>query len=159
MDEWACSKCKELKPIDQFHLDNSRTSGRKSQCKTCTSERVKKWRLANLEERREAERKHKRKYNQGTLLEHKYNITWEDYQQMLQNQGGVCKICKDPPSQRRLAVDHNHHTGEVRGLLCGRCNTALGSFKDNIELLKQALIYLESKVDDERPSFLRNRKQ
>lgn len=58
----------------------------------------------------------------------KYGLSEEDYERLLAEQGGVCAICEEPPSGRwkRLAVDHDHETGEVRGLLCITCNTLLG---------------------------------
>jgi hypothetical protein len=68
---------------------------------------------------------------------------------MLQEQGGVCAICKQPPTGKwkgkystRLAVDHDHATGAVRGLLCGRCNGGLGNFSDNMETMHKAMLYL-----------------
>lgn len=82
-----------------------------------------------------------------------YGISQQDYSDMLAAQGGVCAICHQPPMQKggrhgttllRLAVDHDHKTGEVRGLLCGRCNTGLGSFVDNSELLRAAIAYLDA---------------
>ncbi len=67
-------------------------------------------------------------------LKRKYNLTVEGYEQMLQHQNGVCKICKGlDPSGRRLAVDHCHTTGEIRGLLCPSCNTALGRIEQYLK--------------------------
>ncbi len=57
-------------------------------------------------------------------------------------QGGVCGICGGRDRDRDLAIDHDHETGEIRGLLCSRCNTALGSFRDNPEIITAALSYL-----------------
>lgn len=62
---------------------------------------------------------------------------------MLRHQNNVCAICGGRNSDRDLAVDHNHITGEVRGLLCTRCNMGLGYFMDNPRLLASALVYLE----------------
>jgi hypothetical protein len=79
-------------------------------------------------------------------LRRNYGIEPEDYYQMLEDQGGGCAICKvTMPGGRKgkFAVDHNHDTGEVRGLLCGRCNRALGMFDDKVDVLKVAIRYLE----------------
>ncbi len=65
------------------------------------------------------------------------------YNAMLAQQGGRCAICGDLPGCRRLAIDHEHAQPTVRGLLCFRCNTALGSFQDNPALLRAAAGYLE----------------
>jgi hypothetical protein len=66
-------------------------------------------------------------------------MTQEEYDALLQAQEGKCKICGAPPT----AVDHDHETGEVRGLLCRACNLGLGYFKDSAELLQRAIAYLE----------------
>lgn len=65
-----------------------------------------------------------------------------DYQAMLDEQGGVCAICGDPPGVQALAVDHDHATGYVRGLLCTNCNHLLGKAKDNRTVLEAAIAYL-----------------
>jgi len=62
---------------------------------------------------------------------------------MLAAQGGTCAICDSPPGSRRLAIDHDHATGVVRGLLCPRCNTGLAYFRDRPELFRTAADYLE----------------
>jgi hypothetical protein len=65
------------------------------------------------------------------------------YEAMLTSQGGVCAICGRPPSEkRRLAVDHDHATGAVRGLLCVPCNQALGRFQDSPDVLAAAAMYV-----------------
>ena len=71
-----------------------------------------------------------------------YGISAAEQEALLEKQGHVCALCGDPPGRRRLSVDHDHATGRVRGMLCGRCNTALGSFKDNPELCERAASYL-----------------
>ena len=79
-----------------------------------------------------------------------FGITLDTYNEMKDAQGGVCAICKQPETLshkgtlRSLAVDHNHKTGEVRGLLCGRCNRAIGSFKEDTEIMQSAVAYIEN---------------
>lgn len=75
-------------------------------------------------------------------LKHTYNLPIEEYTNMLNAQNNCCKICNLPPKNKRLSVDHCHVTGDVRGLLCSSCNQALGMFKDKIDLLENAIIYL-----------------
>jgi hypothetical protein len=74
----------------------------------------------------------------------RYGISLEHYNTLLQNQNNECKICKtkNGTHNKRLAVDHCHKTGGIRGLLCLNCNQGLGKFKDNIELLDVAREYL-----------------
>lgn len=76
-------------------------------------------------------------------LKRYYGITIERYRLMETEQNLVCKICKRVCSSgRELCVDHCHKTGKIRGLLCGKCNTGLGSFNDNTESLLEAIKYL-----------------
>lgn len=80
-------------------------------------------------------------------LRTRYDLTVEQYDEMLAAQGGGCAICGEQcPSGSRLAVDHDHSTGTVRGLLCVRCNKGLGSFQDSIVRLRAAEQYLRAHV-------------
>jgi hypothetical protein len=82
-------------------------------------------------------------YAKADRLKRNYNLTEQEYQQMYQAQGGLCAICGNPqiPS-RRLAVDHDHQSGLVRGLLCHYCNAGIGHFGDDISRLESAIAYL-----------------
>jgi len=75
-----------------------------------------------------------------------YDITLEEYERRLLDQGGCCKICgsDDPGPTPRFHVDHCHATNKIRGLLCFNCNSGLGQFKDNVLFLRRALEYLET---------------
>lgn len=76
-------------------------------------------------------------------LRERYNITLDEYDRMLETQGGTCAICHQAPNGRRLDVDHDHTTGKVRGLLCIYCNRAIGLLHDDPELCKTASKYLK----------------
>lgn len=72
-----------------------------------------------------------------------YGITLEEYGQRFLRQGGVCAICNARPTKDGpLAVDHDHTTGAVRGLLCRGCNVGLGCFTDNVAHMGRAIAYL-----------------
>jgi hypothetical protein len=72
-----------------------------------------------------------------------YGISVEQYDEMFETQGGVCARCGNPPQEiKKLAVDHCHKTGRVRGLLCGPCNTYLGRLEANLDQLQRDLNYL-----------------
>ncbi len=76
-------------------------------------------------------------------LKRSYNMTLEDYDNLFNNQNGVCLICKNPETNgRRLSVDHDHKTGKIRGLLCQKCNTLLGCANDSIDILLKSIEYL-----------------
>jgi len=74
-------------------------------------------------------------------LQNKFGINLPTYDKIIEEQGGGCAICGDA-SKITLAVDHCHETGRVRGLLCGKCNRALGLLRDNPDIIKKALKYL-----------------
>lgn len=73
-----------------------------------------------------------------------FGITLDDYKKLSEQQNHVCKICKNPEkNNKRLAVDHCHDTGKIRGLLCFTCNMGIGYLKHNPELIKIAALYCE----------------
>lgn len=138
MTEKACSRCKRVLQIAAFNRKASRATGYASACRDCTMARNKELRpnWARLE--LDAAGKQRKK------LRDKYGLTLEQYGQMLSSQNGVCAICLGVErTGKRLAVDHCHRTGTVRGLLCFACNTALGKFSDSADLLRRAASYLE----------------
>lgn len=83
------------------------------------------------------------KNNRNSVLKRKYGISLEEYNIRLEEQDFSCLICNGEEIDRQLAVDHDHKTGKVRGLLCGSCNRALGLFKDSPELMEKAINYLK----------------
>lgn len=123
-----CSNCGRPEGEVRFSLRTG-TDKYYTQCNSCRSKGNKK---RTPEQRRSS--------NYKTL----YGISLQEYNQMLREQGGKCKICGTPHTElgRGLYVDHCHLTGEVRGLLCQACNVALGLFKDSTKVLEQAIRYL-----------------
>jgi hypothetical protein len=83
-------------------------------------------------------------------LQKQYNMSIDDYNVMLEDQGGKCAICgtTDPQTKRKdskyFCVDHNHETHKVRGLLCRKCNLGLGHFEDDPANLASAITYLRN---------------
>lgn len=100
-----------------------------------TKEKKAKWLRENEERRVAIQRRYQLK---------QYGITENDYQKMLAEQKGVCKICGVEETVN-LSVDHCHTTGTVRGLLCKKCNVGIGYFKDNPDTLAKAIEYLQGK--------------
>ena len=89
-------------------------------------------------------------------MRRKFGITIDDYERMLDEQGGGCAICAAAePDSGSLHVDHHHGSGEVRGLLCVSCNNALGAFRESHEHLRRATDYLDR--DDELAGLVRER--
>ena len=100
--------------------------------------------------KREFYKKHrKQKQNYSRMI--KYGISEEDFNKMFEEQQGCCAICGKHQSELdlTLCIDHNHITGEIRGLLCKMCNTGLGCFysdNSNLGLLQKAMIYLNKRI-------------
>ncbi|MCI0564226.1 MAG: endonuclease VII domain-containing protein [Nitrososphaera sp.] len=118
-------------------------------------ERATQWNREHPERRRKTANKYTRSVkgllNKRRAVVARHGITLEDYNKLWDLQNGVCAICRQPETAKRngsavshLAVDHDHRTGRIRSLLCDRCNRALGTVNDNIELLKQLIQYLEN---------------
>lgn len=90
-------------------------------------------------------------YKKDRYLQRTYGITLNDYNELLEAQNGVCAICGNPETTinkrgnrvQDLAVDHDHTTGKVRGLLCRKCNRILGDANENIAILTMATNYLK----------------
>jgi hypothetical protein len=73
----------------------------------------------------------------------RYGIGADDFDRLVEAQGGVCAICGRPDPEH---VDHDHETGDVRGILCFNCNGGLGQFRDDVDALFAAAAYLESRM-------------
>lgn len=87
------------------------------------------------------------------MLLREYNITLDDYNDILEYQDGLCRICsKKNENGERLWIDHNHQSGNVRGLLCKKCNLGLGMFNDDPYILLSAFKYL--RINRALPSFI-----
>lgn len=127
----TCTKCGESKADTEFYK-TGKGDKRHGSCKVCFKARV-------------AANKDPVKIRDNSL-QRMYGITSEDYAEMFEAQGGVCDKCKRPPPNHRkkfLAVDHNHETGQVRGLLCDNCNRGIGLLGDTVESLTDAVNYLK----------------
>ena len=87
---------------------------------------------------------------QARSLKSNFNLSLDEYKRMWTNQSGLCAICNQPETHKRngkvknLAVDHNHKTGKIRGLLCSSCNTGIGKLKEDVTILSSAIRYLKS---------------
>lgn len=88
-------------------------------------------------------RKKQKANNHERMVAKTYGLEAGEYEQMYKEQGGVCAICQRATGKtKRLAVDHDHDTGLVRGLLCGPCNKLVGYFRNSPEAFDRAASYL-----------------
>ena len=162
-----CTSCRQIKPVTEFYKNRSTSSGYACWCKEC--DRSKKKPYYRSEKARAAERarylircstpdgkakllERSRLYNQSPkgkfrawqrYLEKNHRITSETYNLILKSQGDVCAICGvAPQADRRHHVDHDHVTNVIRGILCSKCNQALGLLNENPKLFDRAKEYL-----------------
>lgn len=112
-----CSKCGLTLPVEKFPTDPRYRTKRLSICYSC-----------------------KAILDRDRSLARRYGITVDQYHSMLDEQDGHCAVC---PSDVRLVVDHCHDSGEVRGILCDRCNVALGAARDDATTLRALAEYLD----------------
>jgi hypothetical protein len=133
-----CPKCRGVKDRSEFGVRSNGHS--RAECRSCELAKTKAWQKQNPDK--------VRAYNRRTTLRRYFGITEEQYDALLAEQGGVCVICGEAETTKNgfLYVDHCHATGRIRGLLCGLCNTGLGMFRDNPDLLRLAITYLEKPV-------------
>jgi hypothetical protein len=123
--------------------------------------RARRWKRENPEhyaatQRAYIESGRKSVSDRKSYLKRTYGLSLDDYELMLAAQGGVCAICGEArPEERTLHVDHDHGTGEIRGLLCFRCNNAIGDLREEYELFQRAADYLDR--DDQLATLARER--
>ena len=145
-----CAKCQEWKPMgtEDFYRMSRMWRGFASYCKSCHIKFIKDkpYRSRDFRRIRESRSDSAREWD----LKNKFGITLEEYNSMLDLQGGVCAICQKVDSRTRmdgtplaLAIDHDHETGEVRGLLCSRCNMSVGALGDSHESIMRVVEYLK----------------
>lgn len=148
-DGKKCSRCKEVKPITEFHKSTLRYDGLDNRCKKCSYELHDDWRRNNLDKVAAGQRaKYAKDPERFKDYEKKrnYGMSSGDFASMLIKQNNKCAICcsSDPGGKGAFHVDHCHASGIIRGLLCHNCNVGLGHFKSNPEFLQQAVRYLFS---------------
>jgi len=158
----CCMGCLEQLPISSFSIQKNYPDGLHHKCKNCLASvrKVKSTDPHVILKRRKAVAKYRAENPNSGVNRHlfnKFGISLEQYEELFERQGGVCALCKKPETTRRnkkgdggerLAVDHCHDTGVVRGLLCFKCNTAIGALGDTHESAIKAMKYLSSWVID-----------
>lgn len=167
MDRKLCYGCKEFKAVDQFNKNRSKPDGLSTECRPCVRKASKryyddnpeKWSSYDIKKRerlgeegfkakgREKAARHRASPTNTAMARYRkarYGLTPEAFEAMMVGQGGLCAICRQPPSGRwpTLHIDHCHRTGRVRGLLCFPCNVGLGSLGDSVDRVMKAAEYL-----------------
>jgi len=139
-----CKSCLSQKPLNEFYNSKAGKGGKLSICAPCERERVAKWRDENPN-------KYKRARKNATLKT-SFGITVEDFELMVDRQDNKCAICGLKGEESvfgTLCVDHNHHTGKIRELLCTHCNAAIGQLKESPKIMAAAIAYIEKHEEHE----------
>lgn len=123
-----CTRCKQVKPEADFTRDRQKRNGLRPACRQCEKD----LRDQTAEARRRAR------------IVRIYGVDPDWFDRTLKEQDGRCAICPQPLTDIPIAVDHDHETGAVRGILCNWCNTGLGMFRDRIDVLISAAAYLRA---------------
>jgi hypothetical protein len=125
-----CTRCKEEKPLDDFYTQHNIVNGVRfptlsGKCKSCTI---------------------------ALSIEKRLGVSEEEYNVLYLKQNGKCAICfeeettlsNNMKTTKKLSIDHDHTTGKVRGLVCANCNSAIGLFKENADIVLSAYNYLKN---------------
>jgi len=143
----VCSTCGINKPRSEYSFRQGSPDGLNHYCRSCHNKRSLDYRNKNTEVLKDRQRtlygnnKHTFK---AKRIKQRYGITMEQVENLRDQQGGLCAICKLEPASH---IDHDHVTDRVRGLLCNNCNTGLGMFQDNASLMAAGIKYLEDNRD------------
>ena len=155
----TCTKCGNKKELSDFHKDKHNPDGLTYSCKECRNKRYNEFYSKNpdkVKEKNDSQKSNRKAFydsekgivsSRRAHLKRKFGITLEYYNELLDQQEHKCAICGGYETSYRnevLSVDHNHDTGKIRGLLCNTCNRGLGLFKDNKEILINAINYLNN---------------
>ena len=133
METKTCPKCGEEKLTDDFYFQ-------RNACKPCVREHQRNFRNSRPD------------YNHARNLQRRYGLSVDEYRTLVENHNFACAICKVEISdalgytgKRSVVVDHNHETGDVRGILCSKCNLVLGHARESTEILYKAIVYLSER--------------
>lgn len=147
-----CTSCNSEKELDNYQKDKHKPDGLYGTCRDCVSLKSRKYREDNKDNLK-VRKKQSYIKNADTWkenwLKRRYGISLNDFNELLKHQNDTCGICKKEEigfygdKKKTLSVDHCHKTGKIRGLLCGKCNTALGLVDENPETLIEMIMYLK----------------
>ena len=150
-----CYECGETKPLESFIKNVACRDGWAGKCKTCAKQYSAKWAAQNPKAGKSWRAKNpdrKRLHDRSSKLKALYGINVDQYDKMVYDQGGRCLVCKEIPLSKKgkvgLHVDHDHLSGRIRGLLCHGCNVALGHLKENEDIVRNLLSYIQKHVKE-----------
>lgn len=155
----TCTSCEAVLPLDEFHQNKASPDGRHSMCKTCKNAKARK----KYKDKVEKPRKKYLSYRERHLQTH-YGISVSQFDSLLKKQNYCCAVCgkHSDDEKKSLHVDHDHKTGEIRGLLCNFCNRQIIGRHRNPDIFEAAAKYLRGGtgwfVPKKRPKRRRRKK-
>lgn len=141
-----CTVCLQEKDESEFYARKRSKDGLNYACKVCAKKGVARHKKREYEYARALGADARKDAN----LKRHYKMSLREYDAMLAAQASSCAICGRKPEEfnRAFAVDHDHASGLIRGILCPDCNRGLGGFHDSVELLTKAIDYLKSSAQE-----------
>ncbi len=142
-----CPGCKQEFSLDAFCKNRSKKDGLGIHCKKCKKQYARKHYVKYRDKVLRRKREYcKTKWGEEVIRRSRfkcvYGLTLKQHEQLYLDQNGRCGLCSESVAYDKTYTDHDHKTGKVRALLCIRCNTGLGMFKDTVEGLQRAINYL-----------------
>lgn len=155
MNKKKCTKCKKYKDVSLFGKKTSSKDGLQIYCSDCKNRNQRELYYKNWPKVREKLNAQAReRYNKNPQdyifrhIKYKYKITKEEYENILKKQNNKCLGCeKEFNDNNKPYIDHCHIRGQVRGLLCFHCNTALGHTRDDIKILTNLINYIKGAIN------------
>ena len=146
---FECIACRQTLPETAFHKDrkNSHRNGRAYRCAVCATAYARQWHSTRKNDPEYRQRERERHYKT------RWGMSLKERAEKLAGQDWKCAICRHVIDDS-AHQDHDHETGELRKLLCGHCNRGLGSFYDSVQLLQQAISYLEEHKANPKKEFI-----
>lgn len=147
MDTKICKtgiSCNEGEPQSLGNFHANRKPGGQAYCKECRRKQNGIYYAAYKDKILSKKSGRSRERKRAMWIKSTYGLGPGDYENLLNQQNGVCAICGQLDKSGILDIDHDHSTGKVRGLLCGKCNTGIGQLRDDPVLCRKAAEYLES---------------
>jgi len=151
-----CTTCSKEKSVDEFFPSNKNKTGLRARCKECSRKSYPrpingKQTCKKCKIEQDVTEFHTHKYCKAGIattcktceIIKQYGLSYQEYIELKQKQNFECKICHKKEIETKLHVDHNHITGQIRGLLCRNCNVAIGLIREDINICKSIINYLE----------------
>lgn len=147
----VCKKCEKELPLDSFPTTKQEGKIRtRARCRTCTRLRDAELFQINKKRRNENRRRYRKNHPEVEVRctrrknARKWGLDPDTVMSIVDNHNGLCDICGQPDKMgRSLSMDHCHKTSNFRGFLCVSCNSGIGNFMDNPNLLEKAILYLK----------------